>query len=377
MKIVKVGGSILLTLFIATACDSGSGSDSSGISNDDVGAPFTGRMVGTRVFDNTLLGVDLASGRFSALAGNGFLDSLGALRNDATVKTRRDRSIQSGMLVTIDDCLAEVDDTVCFFFLDRDGNASSNFTEDARFPGPGKVSFDGTHVAVNLTDRVGGNSTMTIYTRDGEFVSNYSQSGAMNSQGPYDWLPDGRLVYSMEGNALLGDDQPTGFIITAPYSATPQRRITLTDYYQDGVIKTIESSPDGSQLLINLEPRVGPTRPILLDLETLTITQLIDRTRDTVGDAEKVSWGPDGRWVYAVISSSELLTGDALVGGTIVFIGSFDSLYAYEVNGTVHPLVRSPDDLSASVRLIPTDNPRSPGGQVGGGEYDGKLVWIP
>ena len=284
------------------------------------------------------------------------------------------------MLITVDDCFEERAEALCFFFLDRDGNLTSQFGLSGRSPGPGKVSFDGTLVAVNLTDREGGNSVMSNYTREGEFVSDFGQSGPMQGSSPYDWLPDGRLVYSMEGNALLGDAQQTGLIITDPYNATPQRRITSPVFYQEGTIHTIESSPDGRQLLINVEPRVGPRRPILLDMETLLTTQLIDRDQASPVDIKSIVWGPDGAWTYAVISSSELLSGPApgsSQGESLVFIGSSDSLFAFEVIGATHPMPVSQAELSSSVRLLPTDDPGNPGGEVGAGEYDGSLVWIP
>lgn len=358
------------------------GSPATRVGNSSSTLPSTGRMVGTRVFDNTLLGVDLETGRFSALAGNAELAALGATRGDATVETRRDRGAESGMVLTVDDCLEERDETICVLFADRDGNVVDDdfFSLDGKFPGPVKTSFDGRFVVVERSDRAAGASFLSMFTRDGEFVSGHAQTAGLDSDGAYDWLPDGRLVFSIEGNELLGDPQPTGFFITDPYETTPRRRITLPDYYQEGRIKTIESSPDGRQVLMNVAPRVGPTRPILVDLETLTVTQLIDREDGSLIDAKSVVWGPSGRWVYVVVSTAELLSGvaaDNSSGDVIVFIGFSDSLFAYRSDGSKHPMPLDQDDLSDSVRMIPTDSPTDPGGEVGGGEYDGKLVWIP
>jgi len=211
-------------------------------------------------------------------------------------------------------------------------------------------------------------------------LQGHFQTGHTISTGPYDWLPDGRVAYSLVGNELLGDPQPTGFIISKPYSATPDRRIRLPDYYQEGSIQTIESSPDGNQLLIGVRPRVGPLRPILLDLESLSITPLIDPTQNSATHVFNSVWGPDGRWIYSTISTSSLLSGTALdnsQGDQIVFIGSSDSLFAFEVNGTQHPMPDSQAALSSSLRLIPTDSPTNQGSDIGGGKYDGNLVWIP
>lgn len=305
--------------------------------------------------------------------------SQGFLRDEATVLTRRDRSRTSGMLVTVDDCLEQQDEAICFFFLDRDGNTTERFAINGEFPGAGKVSFDGTHMVVDRSDRQGGLSTISIFTREGEFVSSHAQSGSMQRSGPYDFLPDGRLVYALEGSELRGDPEPTGFVFTNPFDAAPQQRITLPDFYQGGTIRTIESSPDGRQLLINIEPSVGPTRPILVDTQSLSITQFVD-PNDTSIDIKSTVWGPEGRWVYAVISTEELLSGAALdssQGETIAFIGRSDTLFAFEINGTTHPMPLSQSALSDSVRLMPTDSPGNPGGAIGAGEYDGNLVWIP
>jgi len=374
---LTVAGTLLLV-----SCGGGSGGSPNPFSEDETlgsAAPFTGRMVGTQVFDNTLRGVNLNSGRFLTLPGSNQLLSLGALRNDASVQTERDRSVSSGILITVDDCSESQAFTVCFYFLDRNGNITSQFNKESEFPGAGKVSYDGSHVVVDFSDRTGGASTVIIYTREGEFVSGYSQSGVMSDRA-YDWLPDGRLVFSMEGNALLGDEQPTGFIVTEPFSTTPAWRITLPDFYQEGRIHSMESSPDGSQLLINISPRVGPARPIFVEMDTWLINQFIDNTQSPSTDVKNVSFGPDGGWVYAVISSSELQSGpslDSSLGDTIVFIGSSDTLFAFEVNGNTHPMPLSQNDLSSSLVLMPTDRPRDPGGEVGGGQFDGNLVWIP
>ena len=85
----------------------------------------------------------------------------------------------------------------------------------------------------------------------------------------------------------------------------------LTSRFNDGRIETVETSPDGIKLLINLETRTGPLRPILVDIETLAITELID-SDDGAADVDSIVWGPDGDYTYAVISSSEIVNGTAL-----------------------------------------------------------------
>jgi len=245
---------------------------------------------------------------------------------------------------------------------------------NGRDSGPGKVSFDGKYVAVNRTDREAGLSVITIFTREGKPVSSYAQNGPMKRNGPYDWLPDGRLVYAIEGNTLLGDRQQMGYIISQANSAKPDRRIVLPRFYQDGRIFSIDTSPDGRQLLMVVAPRVGPRRPILIDVETHKITQLIDRSSSNI-EVNYVGWGPDGRWVYAAIPQHKLLSGpslDSSQGSTVAFVGSFQSLYAFEVNGTTHALPESASDLSNSVQLIKTNNVRKPGSPV----REGRLCLI-
>ena len=287
-------------VLLLVACGGGDGVDGvgqvpseDGASGRGSGGPFTGRLIGA--FGNTFTELDLATGRYAALPSGRSLLERGFFEDHHSVQTRRDRSVSSGTIVTLDGCLADRAEAICVFFLDADGSDTGAFAIDGRFSGVAKASFDGTHVAIDRRDRDGGLSTMSIFTRDGAFVSSHSQSGPTDDDGPYDWLPDGRLVYSIEGSELLGDPQPTGFIITDPYDATPRRRITLPDYYQEGDIRTIESSPDGSRLLMLVEPRVGPRRPILVDVDTLGVTQLVDR-EDSIIDVNRVVWGPDGRW---------------------------------------------------------------------------------
>ena len=339
------------------------------------GAPFTGRLLGTlNRFDNTLLGMDLSTGRFTPLVG---LSGSPPFDSEGGTDTRRDPSALSAAVLTLDECNTEINDGICFFYLDRDGNVTGGFSISGEFPGPGKMSPDGTHLAVNRSDRAAGLSTMTIYTRDGTLVSNHSQDGPMSSEGPYDWLPDGRLVYSYE-QGLFGDTGPQGFIITQPYSAVPDRIITLPSRFDDGRLDTIETSPDGTQLLLNLEMRTGPLRPILVDTETLAIQELFDFNGIT--DVESIVWGPDGAWTYAVIASSELLSGTALdnsQGGTLVFVGSFESLFAVPVNGVTHAMPESLEDLPSGIQLIPTDSARSQDGEIGAGNYNGNYIWVP
>lgn len=334
-------------------------------------------MIGTHGGATTLLSVDLFTGRFTERIRTIELTGLGKVGSDANVATRRDRGMWSGTVLTVDDWLEERDQAICVVFTDRNGRVDHFFTLDGALPGPAKTSFDGSHVVVNRSDQAEGASAISLFTRNGDFVESFAQPNELDSAGAYAFLPDGRLVYSMEDDVLLPPSQSTGVIITDPYDTTPQRRILLPAFYQNGRITTIESSPDGSRLLINVKPAVGPTRPIIVELETLMVTQLIDREDGGLVDAKSVAWGAGGEWVYVVMSTSDLLSESALVGSAVEFIGSADALFAYRSDLTRQPVPLEPDDLSDSVRVIPTDNPREPGGQVGGGQYDGKLIWIP
>jgi len=240
--------------------------------------PRSGLLVAGRVINDTLHSIDLETGRYQKLSNINEFASSGVLSKRAGVYVRADRSVESGMLLTVDFCFKEKPDLTCFYFLDRNGNHTGQFGMNGRDSGPGKVSFDGKYVAVNRTDREAGLSVITIFTREGKPVSSYAQNGPMKRNGPYDWLPDGRLVYAIEGNTLLGDRQQMGYIISQANSAKPDRRIVLPRFYQDGRIFSIDTSPDGRQLLMVVAPRVGPRRPILIDVETHKITQLIDRS---------------------------------------------------------------------------------------------------
>ena len=373
-----------LLVLLLVGCGGGSESDIFSDQSDtgtvtDVGEPFTGRLIGTlNRFDNTLLGVDLDSGQFMILPGNDSFSSTDVSNTDSGIDIRRDPSVPSGAVLTVDDCRSDIAETICFLYVDRDGNVTGQFEINGESPGPGKLSPDGTHLVVNRTDRAGGPSTITIYTRDGIFVSSSSQGGAMRPAGPYDWLPDGRLVYSFE-QGLIGDSGRRGFIITQPYSTEPDRTLTFPSEFDDGAIDTIETSPDGTQLLINLEMRIGPRRPILVDTETFSIDELIAFDGGSK-DINSIVWGPDGAWTYASLTFRELLSGDALdssQGGTIVFTGSFDSLFAFAVNGITHPIPESLDDLSGDVVLIPTDSSFLSGGEIAGGNLSGDFIWIP
>lgn len=372
-------GSVLALTLLASGCTGGGDDDPRGISgfDDGLGSGLAGRFVGTDWPENVLTAIDVSSGRYSRLSGDTELAPVIRESSNTRLRLMRDRSVSSGVLLTAEECARDV---TCFVFLDGNGNPVSRFDEATEFPGPGKVSFDGMHVAVNLTDREGGNSTMTIYTRDGQFVSNWSQSGAMNSDGPYDWLPDGRLVYAIEGNALLGDVEPIGIIITAPVSTVPDRRITLPERYQEGVIQSIESSPDGSRLLLNVETRVGPLRPLLLDLATLDLYTPLSRADGTLIDVDSVTWGTDSGSFFAEISSTELLSGPGLGPGTeVVFLGSFASVFSVVADGQSYPMPITAEDASDAVRLIPTDTPGSPERGPGAGAYrlDETITWIP
>lgn len=333
--------------------------------------PFTGRMIGK--FESSFVGLDLASGRYSTLAGSPALVELGAGERFSFTDARPDRAVTSGAVLTVDDCSRTIDDVVCVVFVDRNGNFGPDdfFALRADGPGPAKTSFDGQYVIMELTDRASAASVISVRRRDGTFVTSYEQSAGAGGRGHYDFLADGRVIYGTEGNELLGDNQPTGFVIADPSGQVSPKRYTMPAFYQGTLayLRTIDTSPDGSQALMTMKPSIGPTRPILLDLEDLSITQVIERDDGTSSDVVHVTWGPGGSWIYATIPRAVRVDG--------VFRGTVYSLYAFEANGETHPLPVDGSNLGDSVRLIPTESIYDRGGPVGPNTFRGELVWVP
>ena len=88
--------------------------------------------------------------------------------------------------------------------------------EKTQIPYPGKLSFDVTYLSTNYSDREGGLSTMTIHTREGEFVSNHSQRGYMNRSDPYDSGLDAVLEAKPSEQWCWSDGCPVKGVPTVP-----------------------------------------------------------------------------------------------------------------------------------------------------------------
>ena len=246
---------------------------------------------------NTVLELDVRTGRYSAVPGNASLEANGLLRRDPTLRLTHDRSASPRLIGTATDCSRSLEEATCVLSMNRNATIESVFIVPHRFAGMAKRSRDGRFVATMTTGE-----GLELYDMSGRRVSvnsSVSYYGA-GTGSPYDWTADGRIVFHYQQGPL-----PSGPVVlarTLPYSTDIDTFITLPDRYE-GDVRSMNVSPSGDRVVLGIdgEERTNDTylyrRPAVLDLQSLAVYEPLAVEPGDTMNAQDLGWSPDGRWL--------------------------------------------------------------------------------
>ena len=280
---------VLFSLALA-ACNDGGGGSGSGSADDPAppsgelnpGLPgfiFTGVLWDASAGTFTRLpNTDWASRKETLFPGHG-----NSLQIGVTAASRYDRE---EFVVRVKEC-REIDYPYfmdCIIIQGFDGEIRARFEVPDEIEGV-RLSPDGQYIAlwrweINIDDE------WRIYDRQGNLVSK-----RVMTPRNYDWLPDGRLVYTGPGKSLH---------FTAPYSTEFQSGIELPDDVP-GYPSHLAVSPDGRQIafiMITSQTRFVVTHgtPWIMNIDGSGLRQVA-----TTPSEEPVinwpRWSPDGKWL--------------------------------------------------------------------------------
>ncbi len=279
--------------------------------------------------------MNLGTGRFTKISETSYSGSKFSL-SPAVYKG-------DGFILRIRDCLAS--DESCVVTLDESARKVGQFVLSGRIRGTVKMSRDRQYVA--LTIQYGGsiiNDTyLEIYDRNGNLISD-ERVGTTAITLYFDWLPDGRLVYSGD----VGDGR--SIHVTSPYLAEVERQLSLPPNLE-GTIREIVASPDGKQLAFDLvdESNFAATvaTPWVVNIDGSNLRQLA--VDPHAGDQEHThinnpKWSPDGRWILVKYGGAK--------GGSISNPGVLGYLFAVPSDGVKVPLSPYDDSIETSARQI-------------------------
>jgi len=246
-------------------------------------------------------------------------------------------------ILRVQNCLPSDTGTSCVVTLDENAIKTKQFVLPGRINSIVKMSRDRRYVA--LTIQYGGSITndtwLEIYDRDGKLVSD-DRVGTTLVNLSFEWLPDGRLVYS----SSAGDERSIYF--TSPYSAKVERQLTLPEG-QQRTIGEISASPDGKQIVLSLvaEANFASTKaiPWVVNIDGTNFRQLaFDPHADNLEHTRinKTKWSYDGRWI--------LLKYGGVIGGSLANPGTLGYLFAVPSDGIRVPL--SPYDATIESTAI-------------------------
>ena len=153
--------------------------DSNGVNGE-----LSGRVVFTLVTastvdypPNTVLELDLRTGRYTALSGNASVEANGLNRSDVTLWPEPDRSDRPRLIETADRCSRDLDETTCALFMDENARIESLFIVRGDLAGVARRSRDGRFIAMMNSDSAG----LELYDAAGQRLS-------ANPEVRYVWL---------------------------------------------------------------------------------------------------------------------------------------------------------------------------------------------
>lgn len=326
---------VIMIIFsaIIAACGGGNANNPSPLSSSNPNPDISGHILS--VDEGWLWKMNLGTGRFTKISEARYRGSKYSL-SPAVYKGDE-------FILRIRDCLPS--GKSCVVTLDESAIKVGQFDLSGRIRGAVKMSRDRQYVA--LTIQYGGsiiNDTyLEIYDRNGYLISD-ERVGTTAVTLHFDWLPDGRLVYSSN----YGDRR--SIYVTLPYSAKVERQLSLPSGLK-GAIHEVAASPDGKQLAFGLvdESNFAATvaTPWVVNVDGSNFRQLA--VDPHAGDDEHThinnpKWSPDGRWILVKYGGAR--------GGSISNPGVLGYLFAVPSDGVKVPLSPGDDSVETSARQI-------------------------
>lgn len=352
LSLAPITATALCAFSLLSACDDGSGS-SVFADDDGPGGNANGALPGELVISlfretddypkNTVLEVDLQSGRYAELSGNASLDANGLRRREVSLRLEKDRSRPSGMIGTAGDCSEQLDGVTCVLFMDGEARVESVFIVRTEFTSRAKRSRDGRFIALMSTD-----SGLEMYDLDGQRLAvnadvRYLGSG---SGTPYDWTADGSILFARSVSPLV-------LARTRPHSIDVDSSIELPAAYE-GQIEEIAVSLTGERAVLTLDGdrelngAIRYRRPVVLDLESLSLYEPLSVEFGESMDAQSVQWSPDGQWLLFKRNWNipDVNGLDALNGLP------YSPLYAVRADGGSYAVPSDPSGSTDKIRMI-------------------------
>ena len=200
-----------------------------------------------------------------------------------------------------------------------------------------KLSHDKNFIA--LVRRPGQSSStpkrLEIYDLDGRLIS-----ATQVDPESFEWLPDGRLIYSIGRS----------FFFTQPFSTEFESGANLPGSVSDGIIAFLSVSPDGSQVaftLVSDSTTVSTDGTLwILDVSTLALNKFADVGASSgAAMIRRPRWSPDGRWIAALEGGSR--------GTGSINPGVPDNLYVIPADDAGNQtFILSQDDGERSAQVI-------------------------
>ncbi|MGB3851382.1 MAG: hypothetical protein WA958_15540 [Tunicatimonas sp.] len=189
---------------------------------------------------------------------------------------------------------------------------------------------------------------LELYDLDGQVLDantnvRYLGSG---SGTPYDWAADGSLLFVRSLDPLV-------LARTRPHTAEVVSTIELPARYE-GKIEEIAVSPSGDRAVLTLKGENDRNdaaryrRPVVLDLESLSLYEPLAVEPGESMDAQSVRWSPDGQWLlfkrnWRIPGNAPL---DALNGLP------YSPLYAVRADGGRYAVPFDPSGSTDDIRMI-------------------------
>jgi dipeptidyl aminopeptidase/acylaminoacyl peptidase len=296
---------LLFTLFavLLHACGGGGGGDDSGDITDPAPSGRLNPQLSGRVFvdtQSTFPGkiLDLSTGEYSPIPGMEEWDKQDDYTGVAYVTAYPS---QDGVEVVetvqkceyIDGDASNLYKNDCVIIHDSDGTRLIGLTKFQRIEDSARLSYDRQYIAFAYDEYGNDNISLYIYDRAGQLVSYnnlYEQFPDSYDDPEFDWLPDGRLVYTVDQTIY----------ITAPYDTHGTPLITFTEEQGEPQEPTV--SPDGKRLAFELDTggsfaREKSTVWVMSLDNTSDLHQLAVVPDDDAPSVTDPVWSPDGNWI--------------------------------------------------------------------------------
>lgn len=323
---------ILTIVFLFTACGGGDGQPSN---KTATGQPINSPLEGKVVLGSKGWSLDLTTGNYSRVPGVEAWDENPDYPGVASVYIAPLAFSQTHLIETVENCIigsSGSDDLECVKVHDSSGNLLEGITFTGEMQEAAKISRDSKYLAV-IREYTGSNNVyLEIHDLTNISLVDYTVVGSGFFAFSFDWLPDNRLVYTLD----------QGIYITQPNTTTGNPIIQFDS--TDGTPIQVTASPDGSRLAFtlvtdaNLAAQHGYVWTVDVNGNDLQRLAYVPGKTDPI--INRPAWSPDGDMII-------VLEGDATGTGLSV-PGTPGTLYAVPSNETDVPLVT---DTSATTAI--------------------------